>query len=71
MILEDFANTLSEIAIKNTVTDVAKHFNRERKWVYNVIAGCSFRLDDDVLQGLYDYGYELKLVKRGEETKHD
>lgn len=66
MVTEDISNLITELRKKYIATKVAEIFERERKWVYCVENGCSFRLDYKFIAGLSSLGYELKLVKKGE-----
>lgn len=49
---------------KDSAANIARKLNRERKMVYNLSYGCSFRCDLDFVLGLHKLGYDLKLVRR-------
>ena len=66
MILDDLADLFEELSTKYTHKEIARHFDRERKFVISVKSGCPVRLNSEFLAGLNHFGYELKLVKKGE-----
>ena len=66
MITEDIAELIAELHKTKSAAEVAKIFNKERKWVFSIINGCTFRLDYGFIAGLSQLGLELKLVKKGE-----
>lgn len=68
MILDDIADLFEELHEKNKAKEIARHFGRERKFVYNTKAGCNVILNPEFVAGLNHYGYELRLVKK--ENKH-
>ena len=63
MILEDIANLFEELSAKHTHKEIARNFERERKFVTNMKCGCNFYMNAEFIAGLREYGYELKLVK--------
>ena len=69
MILEDITNLFEELSQNHTHKEIARNFGRERKFVINMKCGCSFRMNPEFIAGLKEYGYELKLVKIGSDTK--
>lgn len=64
MILEDIANLVSLAHQKRSASELGRIFERERKAVYNIESGCTFRLDYGLIGGLSALGYELKLVEK-------
>ena len=64
MVLEDIANLFEELSQKYTHKEIARHFDRERKFVINMKNGCNPILNAEFVAGLNNYGYELKLVKK-------
>lgn len=67
MIIDDIADLITELTETRSKREVAKHFNRKRKWIYAVMCGCNVVLSPEFIAGLNHYGYELKLVNKGEE----
>lgn len=67
MVLEDLAVLFESLEKTNTHKEISRHFGRERKFVISMKCGCGFHLTPSFLAGLKHYGYELKLVKKGEE----
>lgn len=63
MLIEDLAVLFEELNKKYAAKDIAKHFERERKFIYYMKNGCTFHLDYAFIAGLKYFGYELKLVK--------
>lgn len=66
VVMDDIADLLEELHKTETATEIARHFDKERKWVYQHKYGYSFVLTSEFIAGLRHYGYDLKLVKRGE-----
>ena len=66
MIIEDMANLITELRKRQSAREIAKIFNKERKWVYAIENGCTFRLDYNLIIGLNELGYEIKLQKRSD-----
>lgn len=64
MIIDDLADLFCELEKNNTHKEIARHFDRDRKFVINIKNGCNFHLDYGFIAGLNHYGYELKLVKK-------
>ena len=69
MILTDIQDLFSELKTKHTCKEIARHFEKERKWVMLVADGCNFVLSPEFIAGLKHFGYELRLVKCNEEEK--
>lgn len=68
MILEDIAVLFEELRKQDKAKDIARHFGRDRKYVYSIVNGCNVVLNPEFIAGLNHYGYELKLMKK--ENKH-
>lgn len=66
MVLDDIADLFCELNKKHTNKEIARHFDKERKWVILMKQGCNLTLNAEFIAGLNHYGYELKLVKKGE-----
>lgn len=66
MITDEIANLITELHVYNSAKEIARHFDKERKWVYMAKYGKSFLVNAEFIAGLNHYGYELKLVKKGE-----
>ena len=49
---------------KKTATQIAKIFDKERKWVYSVKNGCNVVLNPEFIGGLSALGYEIVLQKK-------
>ena len=64
MVLDDLAELFTELSKKHTHREIARHFDRERKFVINMKNGCNPILNAEFVAGLNNYGYELKLVKK-------
>ena len=64
MVLDDIADAIAEARKSKTAKEVARLFDKERKWVNFVQNGCNVRLDYNLVAGLHALGYELKLVKK-------
>lgn len=64
MILEDIANLIEDEHKKKTATQIAKIFDKERKWVYSVKNGCNVVLNPEFIGGLSALGYEIVLQKK-------
>ena len=64
MISDDLSELISHELSHRTAADLAREFNREKKFVYYLENGSSFRCDPDFVCGLNGLGYELRLVKR-------
>lgn len=71
MIIEDMAKLLDELCKDNKTKYIAHQFGKERKWVYSVKNGCSFVIDANVVAGLREFGYDIKLVKLREKEGDD
>ena len=65
MVLDDIADLFCELEKKQTHKEIARHFDKERKFIVNVKNGCNLILSPEFIAGLNHYGYELKLVKKG------
>ena len=63
MIIEDIADLISDLHRKMSAEKVAKIFDKERKWIYSIKNGCTFRIDYGLIAGLKSLGYEIKLEK--------
>jgi hypothetical protein len=66
VVMDDISDLLDDLHNKYKAREIARHFGRERKWFYHVKDGCGFVLTPEFIAGLRHYGYDLKLVKRGE-----
>ena len=69
MIIDDLADLFTDLNAKYKAKDIARHFDREKKFVYSMKSGCTFHLDYGFIAGLKHFGYELRLVnvdKKGE-----
>lgn len=64
MVLDDIADLFCELEKNQTHKEIARHFDRERKFVISVKNGCNITLNPEFIAGLSSYGYELKLVKK-------
>lgn len=64
LILDDIADLFEELSQKHTHKEIARHFDRERKFVIYMKNGCNLTLNAEFVAGLNNYGYELKLVKK-------
>ena len=64
LIIDDIADLFCELEKSNTHKEIARHFDRERKFVTSIKNGCNFYLDYGFIAGISHYGYELKLVKK-------
>ena len=64
LIIDDISNLFCELSKTNTHKEIARHFDREKKFVNSMKSGCCFNLDYGFIAGLNHYGYELKLVKK-------
>lgn len=64
MVIDDLADLFTELEKKNSHKEIARHFDRERKFVMSIKNGCNFHLDYGFIAGLSHYGYELQLVKK-------
>lgn len=69
MIIEDIANLFEELEKQNTHKEIARHFDRERKFVIGIKNGCSFVLNPEFIAGLRTFGYEIVLKKVEGECK--
>lgn len=65
MVLNDIADLFCNLSKKHTHKEIARHFDKERKWVISMKQGCNPILNAEFIAGLNHYGYELKLVKKG------
>lgn len=63
MILDDLADLFTELHTKYKAREIARHFERDRRWIYSMKCGCGFHFDYSFIAGLKHFGYELKLVK--------
>ena len=63
MIIDDLADLFTDLNAKYKAKDIARHFERERKWVFSIKNGRTFHLDYAFIAGLKHFGYELRLVK--------
>ena len=63
MIIDDLADLFTDLNTKYKAKDIARHFERDRKWVFSIKNGCTFHLDYAFIVGLKHFGYELRLVK--------
>ena len=63
MIFEDLAQLFEELEKHNKHKDIARHFDRERKFVISMKCGCGFHMTPSFIAGLKHFGYELKLMK--------
>ena len=63
MIITEIQDLFCELKKKHTCQDIARHFEKERKWVMSVANGCNFTLNAEFVAGLRSFGYDLKLVK--------
>lgn len=63
MLLDDIATLFEELEKTNTHKEIARHFDRERKFVIAMKCGCGFHLTPSFLAGLNHFGYRLKLEK--------
>jgi hypothetical protein len=66
VVMDDIADLFEELHKTQTTTEIARHFDKERKWFYHHRYGCGIVLTPEFIAGLRHYGYDLKLVKRGE-----
>ena len=66
MVLDDIADLFEELGTKHKHRDIARQFGKERKYVINIKNGCNMVLNPEFVAGLDYFGYELKLVKKGE-----
>lgn len=64
MIIDDLADLFTKLHIYQSAKDIARHFDRDRKWLYMAKHGKSFTVNAEFVAGLNEYGYELKLVKK-------
>ena len=71
MILDDIADLFSELEKKQTHKEMARLFDRNRKFVIAIKSSCPFRLNAEFIAGLNHYGYELKLVKMEENYENN
>lgn len=69
MILDDMSDLFEEATARKTAKEIARDFNRNRKWVYQNKNCTYFKVDIDFICGLSSLGYELKLVKKGERKR--
>ena len=63
MIIDDIADLITTTNNTMTARQIARLFNRERKWVYLIKLGCNPVLNPDFVAGLHALGYELVLQK--------
>lgn len=69
MIIDDIADLFVKLRKDGmTVKEIASAFDRDRKFIYSMQAGCTFHLDYSFIAGLSSLGYELKLVKKGNDN---
>lgn len=68
ILFDDLADLFQELNKHQTQAEIAHRFGRQRKFIQMMQAGCGFRCDSAFLAGLKSYGYDLKLVKKGEEN---
>lgn len=66
VVMDDIADLLEELHKTQTATEISRHFGKERKWFFLHRHGYKFTLTPEFIAGLRHYGYDLKLVKRGE-----
>lgn len=71
MIIDDIADLMLELRKTKTASQIGEIFGRKRKTIYAISQGCTFHLDYDFIAGLSSLGYELKLVKRGNENANN
>ena len=64
MVLEDIADLFEQESKKKTATQLARVFDKERKWVYGVKNGCNVVLNPEFIGGLSALGYEIVLQKK-------
>lgn len=63
MIINDIAILFEKLHEKYSAKEIARHFSRERKFVFMMKAGCNIKICPEFLAGLKHFGYELRLVK--------
>ncbi len=68
MIIDDIADLMIELRKTKSASQIGKIFGRDRKAIYAISQGCLFRLDYSFIAGLSSLGYELKLVKKGNDN---
>ena len=66
VVMDDIADLLEELHKTHTAKEISRHFDKDRKWFYRHRNGCHITLTPEFIAGLRHYGYDLKLVKRGE-----
>lgn len=55
MIIDDIADLFCELEKNNTHKEIARYFDRERKFVTSIKNGCNFHLDYGFIVGLSHY----------------
>ena len=63
MLFDDISDLFYRLHSDKKAEDIAKPFNRDRKFIYFRQQGLPFNLNYDFIAGLNYYGYDLKLVK--------
>lgn len=65
MIFDEISELITAQLKTMPAREVARKFNRERKTIYSLRAGCGFHCDVDFVCGLNKLGYDLQLVPLG------
>lgn len=66
MVTDDIADLIEELHRKYPAREIARHFDKDRKWIYLAKYGHSYVLNAEFIARLNHYGYELRLVKKND-----
>ncbi len=65
MIFDEISKLITAQLETMSAREIGRKFNRERKAIYSLRAGCCFHCDVDFVCGLNKLGYDLQLVPLG------
>lgn len=64
VIFEQLSDIIRLAGCKKTDTQLARMFNRERKWILEKRNSCNgFMVNTDFICGLRALGYDIKIIK--------
>lgn len=68
LIFDELSDLLEREMQRQPAAQIAKLFNRERKFIYSMRDGCGFHCDLDFICGLRALGYDLVVQKTADDT---
>lgn len=63
MVTDEIVDLMLELEKTHKHKDIARQFDKDRKWVIGIKNGVRPRIDYNLIAGLRYFGYELRLEK--------